>query len=262
MSGHPQLPLGHTAPTTSGSAAFDRLRDGLATDSAVRRELESALRVNIDRVNPSDQGNRFVTGGATEWIIAAAAWALGVLTMPAGHSAKGFDLVDLQEQARGLWSVKSSTKPDGSAFRISNGLGGGGRGLVDPTIFLRPKRLSGLVFVDPASHPEVVEQQVEKSDSIQLPFRALAAHVGAHPECIAEVEVPANTGHGRENPFLQYTQTILTTDHFPRLSSMFVESKPAGSTLADQLSSLAKMRQDGALSEEHYRKAIDAVLHG
>lgn len=251
----PRIPL-----PSSGSAAFDRLRDGLVADQSVRSELEAALRVNIDRVNPSDQGNRFVTGGATEWIIAAAAWALGILTMPAGHSARGFDLVDLQDQARGLWSVKSSTVANTTAFRISNGLGGGGRGLVDPTLFLRPVRLAGLVLVDPLTHPDVVAAQIQKPDSIQLPFHALMDHVTRHPECVAVLDVPQNTGHGRENPFLQYTQTILTPDRFPRLSSMFTAAEPPRGSIADDLARLAALRDTGALTEEQYRRAIENAL--
>ena len=227
---------------TSGNLSFDRLRDGLGSDEAVRRELENALRVNVNRVNPSDPGNRFVTGGATEWIIAAAAWALGVLTMPAGHSARGFDLVDLQDRARGLWSVKSSTVADGKAFRISNGLGGGGRGLVDPEL-----------------HQEVVKAQVVKSDAVQLPFRALSKHVADHPECIAKLSVPENEGHGQENPFLQYTQTILTPEQFPRLASMFVAARPSAHSVAEDLSRLAELRQAGLLDEQQYRAAIEAA---
>lgn len=262
MSLTPQLPLEPVSPGSSGSVAFDRFRDGLATDPSVRSELEAALRVNVDRVNPSDQGNRFVTGGATEWIIAAAAWSLGVLTMPAGHSAKGFDLVDLQDRARGLWSVKSSTVANTSAFRISNGLGGGGRGLADPTVFLRPKRLPGLVFVHPEVHLDVVSAQVTKADSVQLPFAALLTHAKNHPECVAPVHVPENSGHGRENPFLQYTQTILTPERFPRLASMFTAAEPARGSVADDLVRLAALRESGALQEVQYRAAINAVLGG
>ena len=246
--------------TSSGSLAFDQFRDGLASDTGARAELESALRVNVDRVNPSDPGNRFVTGGATEWILAAAAWALGVLTMPAGHSARGFDLVDLQDRARGLWSVKSSTVADTKPFRISNGLGGGGRGLADPTIFLRPKRLPGLVFVDPATHHEIVDAQINSSDSVQLPFRTLRDHVDHHPECVAPLDVPENAGHGRENPFLQYTQTILTPDRFPRLSRMFVAAQPARGSIADELARLAAMREADSLDDTQYRAAVEAVV--
>lgn len=256
----PTLPLSGSGPQSSGSDAFDRLREGLAREQGVRNELEAALRINVDRVNPSDQGNRFVTGGATEWILAAAAWALEVLTMPAGHSARGFDLVDLQDRARGLWSVKSSTVGNTAAFRISNGLGGGGSGLIDPTVFLRPKRLPGLVFVHPEAHPEVAQAQVKKSDSFHLPFSALFKHAGEHPECVAPLEVPANSGHGRENPFLQYTQTILTPDRFPRLSDMFTAAQPARGTVVDELAKLALMREGGALTESEYRSAIAAVL--
>src|SRR5438105_312648 len=67
---------------SSGSAKFEKFRDAMSKDKALVRELEVALQVNVDRVNPSDPGNRFITGGAAEWIIAAAAWEANVLTVP------------------------------------------------------------------------------------------------------------------------------------------------------------------------------------
>jgi hypothetical protein len=59
---------------SSGSIPFDTLRDELGRDRNFRTEVERALYLNVNRVNPSDPGNRFLTGGATEWIVAAAAW--------------------------------------------------------------------------------------------------------------------------------------------------------------------------------------------
>lgn len=251
-----QLPLTGSS-STSGSPAFDALRDGLARDPSFRAEVERALHVNVNRVNPSDRGNRFITGGAVEWIVAAAAWHVGVLTVPGGHSENGFDLLDLQLAAKGLWSVKSQTAASAGEFRISNGLGGGGRGFVDATVFLSP-HLPGLVFADPDVHAAVKAGEKVKSDAVLMPFGIVKAHASAHPECVAPLKVAMNEGRGSENPFLAYTKTILVPEQFPLLSGMFTAATPPKRNLSDEVQRLAAMRDSGAISPEQF----DALLRG
>ena len=251
-----QLPLGGSS-SNSGSEAFDAVRDGLERDPSFRAEVERALHVNVNRVNPSDRGNRFVTGGAVEWIVAAAAWHVGVLTVPGGHSENGFDLLDLQLAAKGLWSVKSQTAEKAGEFRISNGLGGGGRGFVDPTVFLSP-HLPGLVFADPDVHAAVKAGEQSKSYAVVMPFRVIKAHAQQHPECVAPLKVAMNEGRGKENPYLAYTKTILVPEQFPLLSEMFVAAIPPKRTLSDEVQRLAGLRDSGTISREQF----DDLLRG
>ncbi|WP_148058685.1 hypothetical protein [Agrococcus jenensis] len=243
---------------SSGSEHFDRLRDGLARDTSVRSEVEAAMRLNIDRVNPSDPGNRFVVGGAVEWLIAAAAWALGVLTLPGGHSARGFDLMDLQDAARGLWSVKAQTSANKSAFRLTNGLGGSGKGFQEPTVFVSP-HLPGLVFIDPALHDEPASAVRVKPDAVELPFGAVSAHAQNHPECVAVLVAPRNEGRGAENPFLAYAETIATPDRFPRLATMFAAAKPPSAGRAAEIAELLAMKQSGAISDAQFNALVDRL---
>lgn len=264
-----EVEIRHRPEGHSGSVAFDRFRDAMAKDPALVRELEAALQVNVDRVNPSDPGNRFVTGGAAEWIIAAAAWEAKVLTVPGGHGARGFDLLDLQDAARGLWSVKSQSARSKSAFRISNGLGGAGKGLMDPTVFLSP-HLPGLVLVHPVLHEAVKAKekstkkgkdgQEEESDAVTLAFGVIAEHAKAHPECVIPLRVPMNEGRGQENPYLEYTQTIVVRSQFPRLSRMFEAAKPTGTTLGQDLADLARLKEEGQLTESQYAAAVQAAI--
>ena len=121
---------------SSGSPEYDLLRDRIRDDSYFRPELEFALRLYVERVNPTERANRFGSGAAVEWIIAAATYSLGVLTVPAGHNADGFDLLDIRTEAQGLWSIKNTTNR--SDFRLSNGMGGAGRGFNHPLILLSP----------------------------------------------------------------------------------------------------------------------------
>lgn len=251
-----QLPL-RGASHSSGSDSFDTLRDGLGRDQSFRAEVERALHVNVNRVNPSDRGNRFITGGAVEWIVAAAAWHCGVLSVPGGHSENGYDLLDLQTAARGLWSVKSQTAASAGDFRMSNGLGGGGRGFADPTVFLSP-HLPGLVFAHPDIHAGVKAGEKVKSDAVVMPFRFVKRHAQEHPECVAPLTVAMNEGRGHENPFLAYTKTILVPEQFPLLSEMFVAAIPPQRTLSDEVQRLAQMRDSGTISQEQF----DTLLRG
>lgn len=249
------------AAKSSGSDAFDEFRDGLARDPALRGELEAAMQLNIDRVNPSDPGNRFVVGGAIEWLIAAAAWHLGILTIPGGHSERGFDLLELQEAARGLWSVKAQTAEKAGEYRITNGLGGSGKGFQDPTVFVSPN-LPGLTLVVPTLHTDVAQRVKQTKDATVVPWGAIKAHATAHSECVAILKAPKNEGRGSENPFLAYAETLVDPQRFVRLSEMFTAAKPPLRGVADEVARLVAMHRAGDFTSEDLSAAIAALNGG
>lgn len=242
--------------TSSGSAAFDQLRDTLARDSHLRSEVEAALDLNVRRVNPTDRANRFGSGAAVEWILGSVAYAAGVLSVPGGHNANGFDLRDLREDARGLWSVKNQTKR--GEWRISNGLGGSGGGLKDATVFVSPS-LPGLTFVDPSVHTHVASQVVVKSDAVTLAARVVVDHAHAHPECVAPCSTPTNPGTGQEDPWMRYVENLLSPDRFPQLSRLFVASKPTNSTLSSELLALVGLRDTGQITADQFDVMIRRI---
>lgn len=243
----------------SGSREFDLLRDALAGDAALRTEFERALQVNIDRVNPSDRSNRFIFGGTVEWIVAAVAWEAGVLTVPGGHSIDGFDLIDLAKVAKGLWSVKTQSGRSPADFRISNGLGGAGKGLTNATIFLSP-HLPGLVYLDPNTHLEALSGLEMKGDATILKHSALRQHVLSHPECVAPMSIPRNAGRGVEDPLLEYVKTVLVRSQFPRLSVVFRVASHEAQTIPEGIKALAELRTRGFLSEEEFEEAKAKLL--
>jgi hypothetical protein len=248
--------------TSSGSPAFDSLRAALTSTPELLGEVEGALRLLVDRVDPAGRGARFVVGAAAEWIIAAAAWSSGVLTLPGGHDVNGFDLVDLSERMRGLWSVKSSFQPKPAAFRISNGMGGVGAGLVDPTVFLHP-RLPGLVFVDPVAHADVARLARPTGDAVVLAFTPVAEHAERRPECVAPVRVAANSHRGREDPALSFTKGLLNESQFPRLADLFIAATPSGApTVAEEIRSMARLHASGQLSDEQFEAVKNRLLLG
>lgn len=257
----PNVDLGLGRPSTtvrsmesSGSAPFDALRDELGRNAGLRREIEAALDLNVRRVNPSDRANRFGSGAAVEWIVASAAFAGGVLTVPGGHNANGFDLRDLLSDARaGLWSVKNQTKR--GPFRITNGIGGGGRGFVEPTVFLSPA-LPGIVFGDPDLHPDLAAAAVETSDAVVLPFVAVLDHARLRPECVADCSMPTNPGTGTDDPWLDYVASLLSPERFPRLSQMFIESRPVSRSLSDEVTRLAALKDQGTITPEEFAALV------
>lgn len=249
--------MGFNALVTSGSIAFDALRNALIREPALRAELEAALDLNVRRVNPTDRANRFGSGAAVEWILASVAYSAGVLSIPGGHNSNGFDLRDLRENARGLWSVKNQTKR--GEWRISNGLGGSGGGFVDATVFVSPS-LPGLTFVDPRLHLDVTAQIIVKSDAVTLPARVIEKHSEERPECVAPCSMPRNPGTGDEDPWMDYVENLLSRDRFPRLSQLFTASKPVGGTLTSELQTLVALRDSGALSAEQFDLTLKRIV--
>lgn len=247
------------AISRSGSRAFDDLRDSMAQKPGLRRETEGALELLVNRVNPSDRGQRFIVGAAAEWIVAGAAWSAGVLTVPGGHGVDGFDLKDIETGARGLWSVKASFAKSISSFRITNGLGGAGRGMTDPTVFLSPK-LPGIVLVHPERHPDVATAVVARQDATELPFRVLANHASAHPECVVELAIPTNEGRGNEDASLMFTKSLISPDRFPLLSDVFVKAERAAHDVSTEVERLAHQRDTGLLTDEEFQAAKRRVL--
>lgn len=243
---------------SSGSPAFDNFRDALHRDAGLRSELERALDLNVNRVNPSDPGGRFISGGAVEWILAATAYKAGVLSVPGGHSARGFDLRDLLAQARGLWSVKNQTAARATEYRLTNGLGGAGGGFLEPTVFLSPN-LPGIVFVDPQVHAETSAMAKAKPDAWVIPFRVIAAHAEARPECVASCSMPVNPKTGTHDPGMDYTRGLLAPEHFPRLSSLFRDATPPKASFTDELRTLVAMRDAGTISEEQFDAMITTI---
>lgn len=251
--------LGETAPSGSGSEPYDRLRTRMLADPGLVREVENALQVLIDRVNPSDRGARFVVGTAVEWIIASAAWSAGVLATPGGHSVDGFDLQDLENSVRGLWSVKSSFRDQMGSFRITNGLGGAGKGMTDPTVFLHP-RLPGATLVDPDAHGHIVDRIVQRADGTDLLVRVVVEHARLRPECVIPLRMPKNEQRGTEDAALLFTKGLLTAEGFPRLHQVFVAAEPRHNSVADELMTLAAMRARGELTPEEFDLAKAHVL--
>ena len=250
-----------TSAVGSGSEAFDRLRVAITTDAALRSDVESALVVLLERLNPSDPGVRWAVGSAVEWTLAGALYAAGALSIPEGHRAAGIDLHDLLGQFRGTFSVKSSFSPRIGSFRLTNGMGGGGLGFAEPTLFLHP-RLPGIVYADPVTHPSLTRDVRSTSDATTISVTVVRSHAQQHPECVIPMLIPANPGRGRVDPGTAFARELLTSGRFPRLESLFTDVAAAAEvrTIVDQIESLKRLRDQGLLDNAQFSAAVAALL--
>jgi hypothetical protein len=213
--------------------------------------------VLVETFNPSNRGNRFIVGAIGEWLVALSAYAAGVVSVPAGHNADGFDLEDVHANSKKLWSVKSSYSPSG-AFIISNGRDGAGRGLVHPTLFWEPK-LPGIVYVNPDVHLDVVEGQRTKKDSVELPKQVVRDHAQRHPECCIEVEIPVNPKTGQRDSGFEEMRSLIRRGNFPRLRRMFDDSERSDTSVVGRIKELIQMRENGQISSSQYDALVDKI---
>lgn len=244
----------------SGSEEFDRLKAHLDTHPVVVREVEFAFSSLLVAANPSDRGLRFMFGGGAEWIMAAAAWCAGILTAPAGHNANGFDLTDLLESARGMWSVKASASVHSSQIRLTNFMGEGKSATwSDPTLFVSPY-LGGAVFIDPKLEPDVRSQTKNSSDALVLNAKAVRDFADTHPANRVTFDVAINDGRVKGDRYA-FIKSILEPAHFPHLSKPFTAAAPVNSsTLVDEIERLTDLKERGGLDDAAFNAALQALL--
>ena len=244
----------------SGSADFDKLKAHLETNDNVRREVEFAFASLLAQANPSDRGARFVFGGGAEWIMASASWSAGILTAPAGHNANGFDLGDLLDKSRSLWSVKASASAKSGQIRLVNFLGGGlNRTWDEPTLFISPY-LGGAVLIDPTQDNEVKERARRVADALILPGGVPKRYAAEHPENHIAFKVEVNQGAGQSDQFA-FIRNLLDPAHFPILAKPFLAAAPKpSSNRVEEIQQLVTLRDQGVLNEDQFKKAVDQVI--
>lgn len=243
----------------SGSAEFDTLRHHLLNTPAVKREVEFAFSSLLTAANPSDRGLRFLFGNGAEWIMAAAAWSAGVLTAPAGHNANGFDLGDLLNKAKGLWSVKASASSSAGDIRLKNFMGDGANAdWTEPTLFVGAY-LKGAVLVDPAQHTEVHDKMRHSSDALLLGGGVVKRFAQDNPANYVSFDVAINQGGGANDPYA-FVKSVITPEHFPILSKPFLAAAPiVTDNLVEEIKKLADLRDQGVLDDESFKKAVDRI---
>ncbi|MEX3528943.1 SHOCT domain-containing protein [Corynebacterium xerosis] len=245
---------------SSGSVEFDKLKKAIDSSPVLRREIEFAFSSLLTAANPTDRGLRFLFGGGAEWIIASAAWSAGVLTAPAGHNENGFDLGDLLDKSRNLWSVKASASDKAAQIRLRNFMGEGlGAVWNEPTLFVGPY-LGGAVLIDPRGDDEMQEKTRHAKDALVLPGGVPKKYAKDHPAAHIAFDVEVNTGAANADPHT-FIKSILDPAHFPHLAKPFLASEPrTANSNVDEIKKLVDLRDSGVLTEEQFTKAVDQLL--
>lgn len=240
--------------TLPASHPFRIFREYLGKNPLVVQEIETAFAAVLSKVDPSDRGNRFVSGAAFEWILAAACGVAGIATMPGGHSENGFDLLSLRDNMRGMWSVKSSTTSSLGAFRLTNTMNSKGAAFSTPTIFLHPK-LPGLVYLDPAIAPKIASKVEVLKDATTLSGKLILEYAIQNPQLVAPLNTPVNMKTGKGDPYLDFVSGILTAGTYPNLGPIISDLKENARTLQ----MLRSQFERGILNKDQYQIEIDKL---
>ncbi|MGV0446016.1 hypothetical protein ACUY3B_08460 [Corynebacterium ureicelerivorans] len=245
---------------SSGSVDFDKLKKTIEGKPVLRREIEFAFSSLLTAANPSDRGLRFLFGGGAEWIIASAAWTAGVLTVPAGHNANGFDLDDLLNKSRNLWSVKASASDKSAQIRLKNFMGEGRDARwLEPTLFVGPY-LDGAVLIDPRGDDEMQAKARHAKDALVLPGSVPKKYALEHPENHIEFDVEVNSGTASADPH-KFIKSILDPAHFPNLAKPFLAAEPLTSgSRVEEILRLVELHDSGILDSSQLKKAVDGLI--
>lgn len=241
----------------SGSIEFDNVREYLNQNRDVKRELEFAFTSLLAAANPTDRGTRFAFGGGAEWIMAATAWCAGVLMAPKGHNTNGFDLTDLRNKARGLWSVKASASPQSSDIRLINYMGDGkdNAAWTVPTLFVGPY-FGGAVFINPEQEIEIQKKTRKTSDALTLRSKYVRDFSEDHPANHIAFDVAINEGK-TQSASHAFIKSILTPEHFPKLSQLFTSAEPISrNTRLETIKGYVQLHEQGVISKEQLENFV------
>lgn len=230
---------------------YARFKMGAA---AVRTEIESAIRELIYEYSTSNRENRFVVGGAVEYILAAAMRSTGIPVTALGHASDGADLAAYAKALRSSFSVKSTFSKSSGSILLVNFRGGSGdwRQWTEPTIFIAPKL--GIVLGHPG-HEILVAAVRRTRDALELPLKALRQHASARPDLRIEIEIPMNPKTGTRVASRDVAAAILSRSHYPRLGAAVEQSDQVG-----RLAQLAAMFEKGQLTDEEFELLKKSVL--
>ena len=210
---------------------FSILKESFSTHPSIRSETETALKAVLERLNPSERGTRFLTGGAYEWVLAVACWVAGLKAIPGGHSQNGVDLLMYRESLKELWSVKSFTTPKLSGeIRIINKMSGGQVTFDHPTIFVSPA-LPGIVYFDPILAPNFASKAKQDDEKLTIDGKLISKFAELNPDCVLPFNAPINPGSGRASPQLEIVNNILTSGTYPNLGPVMTQMNKISTTV-------------------------------
>jgi hypothetical protein len=234
------------------SHPFNLLKESFSKNSSLRSETETALKAVLERLNPSERGTRFLTGGAYEWVLAVACWVAGLKTIPGGHSQNGTDLLLYRQSLKALWSVKSFTTPTLSGeIRIINKMSGGLVNFEHPTIFVSPA-LPGIVYFDPKLAPNFAARSKQDDEKLTIYGKLILEFAKLNPDCVLPFNAPVNPRSGYASPQLEIVTNILTSGTYPCLGPVMTQMNKISSTVTF----LKSQFDNGEIDEKTFKNLL------
>jgi hypothetical protein len=231
---------------------FMILKNSFESNYELRLEVELAMAALLERLNPSDRGTRFLTGGGYEWIMAVACWASGIKVIPGGHSENGFDLLEYMESLKGLWSVKSFTSETLSgSLRIINKMSPNDVEFRHPTLFISPG-LPGLTLLDPEIAPKYASMVTQNDEAVSISGSLVRKFAEDNPDFVIPFLAPINLGNGRESPQLDIVASILTSGTYPNLGPVMNKMRQIATTV----SFLRNQYEKGEINETTFKNLL------
>ena len=220
----------------------------------VRGEFEAAIRELVYEYSTTNRENRFVVGGATEILLAAAMRACGIGSQDLGHESDGADILATASAMSNRFSVKASYVRGWSGVRLINFQGQGSTTeWADATIFVSPK--ANILFGSP-DHPLLAEGVSHTGDALVLSGAALRSHAEANPHLMIQADIPLNPRTGTRVASTDVALGILSRAHFPLLGASLIKS----ATPLEQLEKLAALVGRGLLSSDEFAQMKRGIL--
>jgi hypothetical protein len=199
---------------------FYILKNKLQSNPNLVVEMENAFSSIIDRLNPSDRGTRFITGGSYEWVLATVCWECGVNLSPNGHNSNRIDLSEYINDFKQAWSLKTFTsKKLTGDLRLVNRMSSENSAEIvwsTPTIFISPQ-FPGMVYINPDIAPEYAKRTKLDAEKLTINASLIIKFAEDNPSCVFKFNAPINKNLGKSSMQLDIVSNILSSGTYPIL---------------------------------------------
>ena len=241
---------------------FSKLAKALKESPSLQKETEQAMGAILEKHNPSDRAERFVFGGAIEWVMAITCWIAGIRSLPGGHGQNGFDLMELKNGIQGMWSLKSSasSKVSGNVNLRNNQRTSSQQGkaqdlYLHPTVFIGPY-LPGITYFDPKLATGYASKFDYDEDAVKFKVSLIADYAKNNPGMVIPFNFPSNPGlTSTEDPNWKIVANILTSGTYSELSAPVKTLQQA----SDQVRALKSLHQSGKLTDSQWQDSINQI---
>jgi hypothetical protein len=238
---------------------FNILKVAMETQPALKNEFELAFAAIAAKHHPSDRAERFVFGGACEWLLAITSWKAGVKALPAGHAQNGFDLMQFKGAIQGLWSLKSSAAyGSNSPINLRNNISSSSKAanaVYDhPTVFMGPY-LPGITYVNFSNDPGLASKIVYDKDAAKIKSKEILDHALRHPEYVIPIKLEAVANGSTIDSNLKLVANVLTSGTYPLLGGTIDILQ----RYSEKITVLRDLHASGSLSDGDFKKSLSEM---